>query len=850
MDQMVLQVQQWLNTTYSNNTNYTLVPEDGITGGGTVAALITALQIELNISPADGVFGPATQAACPTLASGSTAKNEVYILQGALYCKGYNPNGLDGGYGNGVVTAIKKFQSDAGLTTQDGITTPMIFKTLLNTDAFVLISGGDSNIRTIQQNLNRDYNSIIGLIPSNGVYSKSTNVALIKALQHEEGNSADGIWGPATQAACPTIPGSKATTKFILLLQYSLYCNGYNPNGFDGLYGNGVKTAVTNFQTFVGLTADGYAGPQVWASLLVSYGDPNRKGTACDCSTTITSEKAATLKANGYKVVGRYLTGKFRMTSSELQTIFTNGLRVFPIFETAGTNTAYFTESQGIADANTAILSAGNLGFDAGTIIYFAVDYDAMDYEVTNSIIPYFQSIKEEFNRLSSNKYKIGIYGPRNICSRVAAAGYSYSSFVSDMSSGFSGNIGYKLPVGWAFDQISTISIGTGTGLIEIDNNICSNKDMGVDHVTIASGVDNWDALIDDSDIIKKINNSDYLYDQAEINFNNGVLTYDQKTTIQNSVRNEADIARADYIVSNPYSDYAYGVLGGSKESGNPLNRELYNTQSSSQLSGLDVILIQRVLELYGYFDIPDGQFYGIYGPATEDAVTSYQEDNGITVDGRVGTVAMATLFSESNQDQRTPYWLQLLNMWRGQHHLVRDHEAEKLHADTEVTIQKGSKNGINVGYADIVKIDTKQVWEVKPDKEKYYGPNGIGTKQLTRYINASMITNQFEGPLVAGDTVQEEFIYYSPDECIHIRGGVGPSPETGLILYEVRPNSDPGVVVSPAIETEPETSIAFQNNLSINWGVVAGVCLIGTAVLVAVAISGGTALIPLVLAL
>src|SRR5471030_490613 len=128
MDQMVLKVQTWLNTTYSGNANYTKVSEDGITGGTTVAALITALQIEIGISSPDGAFGPATQAACPTLPISGAPKNEIYILQGALYCKGYNPNGLDGGYGNGVTTAIKKFQSDSGLISQDGITTPMIFK--------------------------------------------------------------------------------------------------------------------------------------------------------------------------------------------------------------------------------------------------------------------------------------------------------------------------------------------------------------------------------------------------------------------------------------------------------------------------------------------------------------------------------------------------------------------------------------------------------------------------------------------------------------------------------------------------------------------------------------------------
>ncbi len=486
MDQMVLKVQTWLNTTYGGNSNYTKVGEDGITGGTTVAALITALQIEIGISSPDGVFGPATAAACPTLPSSSATKNEIYILQGALYCKGYNPNGLDGGYGNGVMTAIKKFQSDAGLTTQDGITTPMIFKALLNTDAYVLISGGDSKIRTIQQNLNRDYSSIIGLIPSNGIYAKSTNVALIKALQYEEGNSVDGVWGKNTMNACPTIPGSKSTKKFILLLQYALYCNGYDPNGFDGLYGNGVKTAVTNFQTFACLTADGYAGPSTWASLLVSTGDTSRRGTACDCSTTLTAEKAAALIGSGYKVVGRYLTGRYKMTSAELQTIFEGGLNVFPIFETSGTYTSYFTSTQGASDAYKAIVAANSLGFGTGTIIYFAVDYDAMDYEVTDNIIPYFEGINEEFNKFNPNGYRIGIYGPRNICKRVSAAGYSCSSFVCDMSTGFSGNIGYTLPKDWAFDQISTITVGTDSGQIEIDNDICSGRDIGVSSVNTA----------------------------------------------------------------------------------------------------------------------------------------------------------------------------------------------------------------------------------------------------------------------------------------------------------------------------------------------------------------------------
>lgn len=485
-DQMVILTQHWLNQTYTGKLGYNVIIEDGFTGWNTIGALITALQIEEGLTP-DGSFGPATKSACPTLSTSSnssnlTVKHEILILQGALYCKGYNPNGLDGSYGNGAKTAIQKFQSDAGLATQDGIAIPMIFEALLNMDAFVLLSNGDTNIRTIQQNLNRDYNGIIGLIACDGIYSRSTNIALLEAFQAEEGiASPNGVFGPNTKKLCPTIPGTKATKNYILLLQYALYCNGYNPNGFDGLFGNGLKKAIIDFQNFVGLTADGSAGPQTWASLLVSYGDQNRTCTVCDCSTTITTEIAATLKANGYNIVGRYLTGKYAMTASELSTIFSSGLKVFPIFEYSNSE-LYFSSLQGAIDAYRASVAAISLGFYDGTTIYFSVDYDASDSDITVFIIPYFEGINNKFNNNNIN-YKIGIYGPRNVCSKVIAKGFAGQAFVSDMSSGFSGNLGYNLPTLWAFDQINTVKIGSGAGQIEIDKDVSSGKDLGVSRV-------------------------------------------------------------------------------------------------------------------------------------------------------------------------------------------------------------------------------------------------------------------------------------------------------------------------------------------------------------------------------
>ncbi|WP_084011613.1 glycoside hydrolase domain-containing protein [Paenibacillus kribbensis] len=500
MDEMVLKVQQWVNKTYQGRSGFNSITEDGRTGRGTIRALIWGLQIELGISSPTGSFGPATASLCPTLSVNSdstngSVSNQIRILQGALFCKGYNPGGFTGTFGNGTKTAISKLQSDAGLAVPDGIATPMIFKALLNMDAFVNI--GDPKIREIQQRLNRDYYRTLfeplGLIPCDGIYARSTNKALIYALQVEEGiPEPNGSFGPSTTSLCPTLSLGSTQTKFVSLLQYALYFNEYDPGRFDGVFDQGVKTAVTNFQKFTKLTADGAAGKQTWASLLVSTGDKNRKGTACDCITTITPARAQTLKNNGYTTVGRYIveTSKLskKIKEGELDTIFAAGLSVFPIFQYSANSLSYFSATQGAIDARRALVAANNYGFEPGTIIYFAVDYDAVDGEVTSHLLPHFQALHNKMEGLGG-KYRIGIYGPRNVCSRVSKAGYAVTSFVSDMSTGFSGNLGYNLPANWAFDQISTIKIGTEDGAIEIDNNIQSGRDMGVKKVSVPTSI-------------------------------------------------------------------------------------------------------------------------------------------------------------------------------------------------------------------------------------------------------------------------------------------------------------------------------------------------------------------------
>lgn len=490
LDEMVLRTQQYLNTTYRSNSNWIMISEDGQTGWGTIRGLIRALQIETGISTPNGTFGPATEAACPTLSKNlnpdEKTKRLVYILQGAMWCKGFSPGGFTGTYGDKTEAGVKRFQESAGLVGSkvNGIANPMIFKALLNMDAYVLVSSGDPKIREIQMCLNRDYHNWIGLRPTDGRYGRDTNKALIYAIQVEEGiDEPNGVFGPTTQSLLPTLaPGSK-NTPFVKIMQYALYCNRFDPTGFTGVFGNNTLSALKKFQDFCLLVPDGYCGKQTWMSLLVSHGDKDRKGEAFDCSTPITQARANTLKANGYKYAGRYIAGgeHKRITIPEMELIFKNGMKWFPIFQKSGNSLSYFNAKQGSEDAKECLSNSIKYRIPSGSTIYFAVDFDAMDGDVTTNILPYFKAINDIFKFNNPRNYKIGVYGARNVCSRVSDAGYATTSFVCDMSSGFSGNLGYPLPENWAFDQIKEYTIGSGEGAIAIDNNLFSGRDKCID---------------------------------------------------------------------------------------------------------------------------------------------------------------------------------------------------------------------------------------------------------------------------------------------------------------------------------------------------------------------------------
>ncbi|MCR1289469.1 peptidoglycan-binding domain-containing protein [Shouchella clausii] len=187
-DPAVKIVQQWVNNTYRNRTGYgEEIEENGRTGWSTVYALTRALQIELGIANPVNNFGPTTESryiAWGEMEEGSVPTDEkgqriVRILQGACYCKGYDPGGFNGFFGPKTKAAVQQLQTDAGLPNRDGKVYAYIFKAFLTMDAYRLTRNGSQTIRTIQQELNNKYYKTAGVQPCDGHYQRQTNKSRI-----------------------------------------------------------------------------------------------------------------------------------------------------------------------------------------------------------------------------------------------------------------------------------------------------------------------------------------------------------------------------------------------------------------------------------------------------------------------------------------------------------------------------------------------------------------------------------------------------------------------------------------------------------------------------------------------
>ncbi|KAB1945434.1 DUF1906 domain-containing protein [Brevibacterium linens ATCC 9172] len=471
-----------------------------------IRGLVRGLQLELGMSDneVDGVYGDTLHSRVPFLnPTGGNGEANVRLVQSALRVKGYDASPVDdilggfGDYNDRTIGAVNALRNDANYTTLAGTTGSgggvvdrEVWKGLCSQDAYVLVQGGDAKLRTIQQRLNdAAYQPQMGLNPTDGIITPQLARGLMKALQILLGiANPDGIWGPKTANAVRAqgpidAPGQQWTR----LLAYALYVNEYTDMDVNDPSWSAVAQRARGFGLSLRLnvTDTGPISTLIVAALFVSYGDQQRgyddlRWDADPTQPTIGIDTASRLtdltrtfelpESDLYQMhvgfVGRYLQNApdpvldKEMTIDEIYALAelstsnaygTVPFGIAPIWQTSANDGGYFIPGRGTSDAQAADTRAEAFGIPKNVTIYFAVDFDAFGSTIEDLIIPYFRELNDEMSAIGGNP--IGAYGPRAVCNRLAEEGLATASYVGNLSYGWTGNLGQKMPSNWAIDQ-------------------------------------------------------------------------------------------------------------------------------------------------------------------------------------------------------------------------------------------------------------------------------------------------------------------------------------------------------------------------------------------------------------
>lgn len=298
-----------------------------------------------------------------------------------------------------------------------------------------------------------------------------------------------------------------------------------------------------------------------------------------------------------------------------------------------------------------------------------------------------------------------------------------------------------------------------------------------------------------------------YLFRSMISQIENSSISTSSKNRYIEELELQEDIIRADYILENNNyrSAYAQAVI---PDFLNQLDKDF----DSANTDDLYKVVANRLLVLFGiecedteinrngFFLDPDCN-YREWGVESKTACAWYL--NSIS-QGDFWT-KLRTIDDQVTSSKS----VSRITQYRNQHETVKNFVAKALGGKTEVKIPKGSLSG-NDGYADIVAAKSNgggtNIWEVKPNKTKYYSSStrdGIGTKQLRKYIDSAQNAESnkiskdgeyFYKTFTAGyplipfylqDSDESWFEVSPPPYSPHI------SPDQGLILYRKLENNE-----------------------------------------------------------
>ena len=186
-----------------------------------------------------------------------------------------------------------------------------------------------------------------------------------------------------------------------------------------------------------------------------------------------TTNKISCLKLQGVRTVIRYYnfnnTSSFpnkRLELAEAQALSANDLQIAVVFQQRQNRVGDFSEEKGLAAGRTAFRHAQSIGQPDGSGIYFSVDFDASNTEITNNVIPYFKGVRSAFIEEGGGNptYRIGVYGSGLVSKKLTNAALIQLTWLA-MSRGFRGTRDALEAGEFHLAQLAPASILCGIGV-------------------------------------------------------------------------------------------------------------------------------------------------------------------------------------------------------------------------------------------------------------------------------------------------------------------------------------------------------------------------------------------------
>jgi hypothetical protein len=147
---------------------------------------------------------------------------------------------------------------------------------------------------------------------------------------------------------------------------------------------------------------------------------------------------SAELKGGHLDFVARYYRDPASrwpaLSAAEARTVSSAAMKLVALWESHSHRPDYFSYASGYSDAIAAYRQAKAIGQPAGSAIYFAVDYNAQEPDVSGPVDRYFRGIAAGLAAATGRapEYRVGVYGSGTVCDYLKRARLAELAWLSN----------------------------------------------------------------------------------------------------------------------------------------------------------------------------------------------------------------------------------------------------------------------------------------------------------------------------------------------------------------------------------------------------------------------------------